>query len=127
MSHAFARHLTPYIVPSNATASVLLPGKGAEPVEVGSGAHRWSYAYRDPDAHQPLSIDDTIGEIGDDPRAWAVVMNSLAGLITENVFMATALQSQSKTTLRQGLAMLPNADELLTTIADALAELGPKS
>jgi alpha-L-rhamnosidase len=70
MSHASARHVTPYglaecawtirngsievkvIVPPNATASVSLPGKEAEPEAVGSGAHRWSYAYQQPDDHK---------------------------------------------------------------------------
>jgi alpha-L-rhamnosidase len=144
ISHASARHLTPYgvaecawiiqdgsievkvVIPPNATASVSLPGKEAEPIEVGSGVHRWSYVYRDPDARQPLSIDNTIGEISDDPRAWSVVINTLARLIPDNAFIVAVLQSQSKATLRQGLAMLPDADEVLTAVADALREPGLK-
>ena len=61
--HARARHRTPYglaecawaieeradhvevVVPPNTTASVTLPGNDAEPIEVGSGTHRWSYPY----------------------------------------------------------------------------------
>ena len=145
MSHASVRHLTPYgmaectwtiqkgsievkvVVPPNATASISLPGKEAEPLEVGSGTYCWSYAYRDPDARPPLSIDSTIGEICDDPRAWAVVKNTLTRLLPENAFIVRVVQSQSKTTLRQGLALLPNADEVLTAIADRMAELGRDS
>jgi alpha-L-rhamnosidase len=70
MSHASARHLTPYglaecawkiqdgnmevnvVVPPNATASVTLPGKEGEPLEVGTGTHHWSYAYQDPAAEK---------------------------------------------------------------------------
>jgi alpha-L-rhamnosidase len=62
LTHARARHRTPYglaecawrieagkiavevVVPPNATARVTLPLSDAEPVEVGSGTHRWSYA-----------------------------------------------------------------------------------
>ena len=74
LRHASARHLTPYgaaecawtiqdgsievkvVVPPNAKASVSLPGKEVEPVEVGSGVYRWSYAYQDPDTNPPSSI-----------------------------------------------------------------------
>jgi hypothetical protein len=33
------------------------------------------------------------------------------------------LQSQSRKSLRHGLATLPNADEVITVLADVLAEL----
>ena len=64
ISHAKARLFTPYgiaecawkihngniqvkvVIPPNTTASVSLPGKEAKPVEIGSGTHNWSYAYR---------------------------------------------------------------------------------
>ncbi len=141
ISHASARHRTPYGmaecawmiqngtievnvgVPPNTTARIHLPGNDAEPFEVGSGSHRWSYAYQDPDAHAPLSIDNTISEIRDNPRAWAAVVNTLERLTRENGFIVTALSSQSRSTLRQGLATVPNADQVLAAIADALAKL----
>jgi alpha-L-rhamnosidase len=62
LTNARARHRTPYglaecawrieagqiavevVIPPNATAQVTLPLSGAEPVDVGSGTHRWSYA-----------------------------------------------------------------------------------
>jgi alpha-L-rhamnosidase len=142
---ASARHLTPYgmaecawqirdgsievnvVVPPNATASVSLPGKEEAPVEVGSGAYSWSYAYQDPDDHPPLSVDNTIGEISDDPRAWAAVLSTLGRMIPPNAFVAAIPQSHSQITLRQGLAALPNAEEVLLAIADSLAELGRRS
>ncbi len=61
LTHARARHQTPYglaesawriegdqvnlevVVPPNTSARVTLPASDAEPVEVGSGTHRWSY------------------------------------------------------------------------------------
>jgi alpha-L-rhamnosidase len=63
LTSAHARHLTPYgpaetswhidagqiavtvVIPPNATASVILPGSDAPPIEVGSGTHRWAYPY----------------------------------------------------------------------------------
>ncbi|HEX9331823.1 MAG TPA: hypothetical protein VF896_08045, partial [Anaerolineales bacterium] len=106
-----------------ATASVTLPGKEAEVVDVRSGMHRWSYAYEDADSRKALSIDDTIDEISDDPAAWSAVTDTLTKLVPGNVFILNMLQSQRKRSLRHGLAALPNADEVLTALADLLAEL----
>lgn len=144
LTHASARHLTPYgmaecswstqdgkievnvTVPPNTTAVVSLPGREEETIEVRSGTHNWSYAYQDPDARQPLSLDNTIGEISDDPEAWAAVKEVIDRLIPENGFILYVLRNQSKRSLRDGLATLPNADEVLTVMSDALAELGHK-
>jgi alpha-L-rhamnosidase len=145
LTHASARHITPYgmaacswmiedgkievkvTVPPNTTAIVTLPGREEMPIEVPSGAHNWSYAYADPDARGPLSLDNTIGEISDDPAAWAAVKEVIDRLIPENGFILYVLRSQSKRSLRDGLATLPNADEVLTAMRDALAELETKS
>jgi len=141
ITHASARHRTPYglaecrwsiegetihiniIVPPNATAKVNLPGTDKEPIEVGAGTHQWSYAYQNPDVRRPLSIDDTIGEISDNPDAWDVVINTLMQLIPDKPILMPFLKNQSKRTLRQGLSTLPNADEALASIADAFAKL----
>jgi alpha-L-rhamnosidase len=74
LTHASARHLTPYgiaecawkiqngnleinvIVPPNTEACVTLPGKNQEPVTVGSGNHRWAFPFLDDCAH-PASWD----------------------------------------------------------------------
>jgi alpha-L-rhamnosidase len=141
LTYASARHLTPYgmaectwrirdgnidvtvLVPPNTTANVTLPAKEGETMEVESGLHNWSYAYQDPDARQAWSIDDTIGEINDDQVAWSAVTDNLKRLLPQNVFMVDMLQSQSKKSLRYGLATLPNADEVIAVLADVLAEL----
>jgi alpha-L-rhamnosidase len=141
LSRASARHLTPYgmaecsweicdgkmelrvVIPPNASAQVTLPGSDKEPFDIGAGSYAWSYAYKDPDARQPLTIDSTIGEISDDPRAWAVVRSTLARLNQENSFVAIMLASQSSSTLRQALA-LANADKAALAVEEALAGLG---
>jgi alpha-L-rhamnosidase len=144
LSHALARHLTPYgmaesswaiqdrrievqvIVPPNATASVILPGKDEKPLEVNSGTHAWSYVYQEANAHRPLSMDSTIDEILDNPEIWMAVMETLSRFIPQNVFLETILKSQSKRSLRHVVAALPNADEVHTAISDVIAELEPK-
>ena len=144
LTHASARHLTPYgmakcswriqdgkievnvIVPPNATALVSLPGREEKTIEVQSGTHNWSYAYEDPDARQPLSLDNMIGEISEDPEAWTAVKEVLDRLIPENGFIWYVLQNQSKRSLRDGLATVPKAEEVMTAVSDALAELEQK-
>jgi len=141
LSHASARHLTPYgmaecawtiqngnievkvFVPPNTTASISLPGKAGETIDVESGTHSWSYPYQDPDAQGALSIDHTIDEIRDDHRAWTAVTETLTRLIPGNMFVVNMLKSQNRSSLRHGLASLPNAEEVLLAITGALADL----
>jgi alpha-L-rhamnosidase len=141
LTHASARHRTPYgiaqsawkiqdgridvdaIVPPNTTASVRLPGTEAEPVTVQSGAHHWSYAYRDSDARKPLTVDDAVGDLLDDPSAWTVVKDTILRLSPGNIFFTIGLNHQSRRSLRRALTDLPNAAEVITAVARALAEL----
>jgi alpha-L-rhamnosidase len=145
LHYASARHLTPYgmaecswrieegnmevkvIVPPNATASVTLPGREVEPEWVESGTHNWSYEYRNTNEGRPLSIDRLIGEICDDPEAWSAVVDVLQQRVPGNVFFLFTLESQGKRTLREALASLPNAREMLQAIVDAFEELEQKS
>ncbi len=138
LTHASVRHLTPYgpvecawtlangtfqmtvIIPPNTSALVILPGNDAEPIEVGSGIYRWSYAYRDPDARPPLTIDSTIADLIDDVDAWNAVRAALSEAARRNPFIITGLQSQSRATLRQALARLPGADALTMAVERAL-------
>lgn len=139
--YASARHLTPYglaectwsiegqtisihvTVPPNTTAIVHLPGSEAQALEVAAGTHNWSYPYQDPDARPPLSVDDLIGEIADHPGAWAAVMESLTRLSPGSHFPRYGLRTQKKTSLRQALANLPNAEEILSDISRAFSRL----
>jgi len=102
---------------------VSLPGQNAEPVEVESGTHTWSFPYRDPDGRQPVSVDTTIAEMKDNPAAWTAVTETITRLIPQNVFVVNMLQSQGKKTLRRALASLPNSAQMLTAIEDALASV----
>jgi alpha-L-rhamnosidase len=142
ITQAMARHRTPYgiaecawaieagqfqlsvVVPPNITARISLPGSGAEPIDVGSGTHRWSYAYQDPDARPPLTIDSLVGEVVDDAEAWAAVMNTIVRLAPTVPFLVRGIQSQSGLPLRRVLGRAPNADELRTAIESELAALG---
>jgi alpha-L-rhamnosidase len=143
ITQATARHRTPYgmagcawaieagkfqivvEVPPNTTARVTLPGSDAAPIDVGSGTHRWSYAYQDPDARPPLTIDSTVGDLIDDADAWAVVMNSLRPLAQRTPFIRRVIQGQSSSSLREVLARVPNAGDVCSVIESALATLGP--
>jgi alpha-L-rhamnosidase len=141
ITRAVARHRTPYgmaecswaieagqlnmtvVVPPNTSARVTLPGSDAAPIDVGSGTHRWSYAYRDPDARPPLTLDSPVGDIVDDAEAWAVVTSTIARLAPRPPFLGRIIQGQSGSPLRQALGRAPNAAELGAAIESGLAEL----
>jgi alpha-L-rhamnosidase len=145
LTHACARHITPYgmaesswriqdgkievkvMVPPNTTALVSLPGREEKPIEVDPGAHSWEYGYEDPDARPALSIEDTIGEVHDDPAAWASVKDVLDRLIPENGFIMYVLRSQNRRRLRDALSTLPNAHSVIPAVSQALAELAHRS
>jgi alpha-L-rhamnosidase len=138
LTSARARHRTPYgiaecaweiadgqiavsvVVPPNTTASVTLPGGDGRPIEVGAGAHRWSYAYQD-EARQPLRIDSTVAELVDDAGAWAVVRDVIARLAPDAPFIWQIIRSQSDSPLREALSTLPNAGEAYAAIESGLA------
>jgi len=134
---ARARHRTPYgvaecswrieggrieveiVVPPNTSARVTLPLSSAEPVEVASGTHRWSYvAVRE--APPPLTLDSTLSELFADPEAWTAVTQSVPELAS----LATITQISSGTTLRQQIGFIPNGEPLLRALEAALARLG---
>jgi len=141
LTHARASHLTPYglvecawkiegrninvevVIPPNATALVTLPGSDASPVEVGSGSWQWSTPYQDPDVRTPYTVDVLSEEIMSDIAARTVVMDVLSPLV-ETGFLNMILQNYGDLPLRQALGMLPNSDDLLTLMIDALAKLG---
>jgi alpha-L-rhamnosidase len=137
LTHVHARHRTPYglaevawrieggqiavevVVPPNTTAGVTLPGSEAEPVEVGSGTHRWSYQLPVV-ARPPLTLDSTLGELIDDAAAWEAALTAVPGLARFEV----GLQGRDGMTLGQAVSLLPHADESRATLEAALAALG---
>ena len=137
LSSARASHRTPYglaecawsiadglitvtaVIPPNTSASVSLPGADGAPIEVGAGTHRWQYRYHDPDARPPLRLDSLVGEFIDDAGAWAMLADALAG--QRSSFIRSALPRQSNLALREALARLPNAGQVLAALEQALA------
>jgi alpha-L-rhamnosidase len=140
ITHAEARHLTPYgmaacawkitdgsmtvsvEVPANTTAVVTLPGKAeAASVEVGSGSYTWTYPYQDGRAKRAhLTIDSKLSEIIDDPEAFEIVMKLVDQQGTE---LAEHTLSQENLPLREAVGFMMQGDALLANVAKALAEL----
>jgi alpha-L-rhamnosidase len=144
LTSARARHLTPYglaecaweikdqqisvevIVPPNTTASVILPGAEDEPIEVGSGRHRWT-APSDPGrARAPLSLDSSFDEIIDDAEGWAIVRSVIARYMPDlaaQIDSGSGISGTSSMSLRHVLAMRPNGEQLQAELAAALSGL----
>lgn len=142
LSYARARHMTPYgiaecswtleegnfelevVVPPNSTAVVVLPGSSDAPIEVASGTHRWSQPYQMPmPTRVPLSIDNTLGEIIDDPEAWAATLAAIREHMPEYSSSEFGPKGSTSIPVRQVFAHYPNRSKLLSVITDALAAL----
>ena len=140
LSYAHVRHQTPYgmaecawrieagkidvqiVVPPNATGTVSLPRSDMEPMEVGSGSHHWSYPYQVPEpVRVPLSIANTLGEIIDDPDAWAATLVAIRAQMPEYTGGDISPKGSVNMPVRQVFEHHPNRSKLLAAIADALA------
>ena len=140
LTHARSRHLTPYglaeaawkiadgtitldvIVPPNTSARVTLPGTQTDSVEVGSGTYHWSYAYSNPDAHPPLTIDNTVGELMRDPEAWKAVIGAIQQITRGHGFLVHMLSSDPTPVLRQVLSRGPRSNQaMISAVEQALA------
>ena len=147
LTHAAARHRTPYgmaacawriaedidgavmtvevEVPANTTATIHLPGVAGEILEVGAGRHRWSYTYQTPVVVYPtLTLDSTIGDLIDQPAAYAAVMRVLTRYNQE---FTDRLEGQTSVTLRQVIRLDPNPQPLQARIEAVLVELWDQS
>ena len=115
------------VVPPNATASITLPGDDAQPIEVGSGRHHWSYPYSVERIRHPHSLDSMISEFIDDPEAWTAVLSTmrqhLSGL-ARHMDIGTLMLHHSNMTLEQVLSLLPHADGLRPALEAVLTALG---
>jgi alpha-L-rhamnosidase len=115
------------VVPPNTTASVTLPGGDGQPIEVGTGTHRWSAPYQAPGvAHPPLSLDSTLGEIIDDPEAWTTVRTTIARhmpKLAEQIDAGAGISGSSSMTLRQVVSMRSDSDALCADLEAALSLL----
>jgi alpha-L-rhamnosidase len=140
LTYARTRHLTPYglaecaweiengqfdlhvVIPPNTTALVTLPGSDTPPIEVGSGSQHWTVAYKDPDARGPYTVDDLVGEIMSEPAARGAVLTVLDRAGAPG-FLKAALFNEGNMPLRQALQMLPNEEEAVELMNNALANI----
>ncbi len=139
LTHCRVAHRTPYgltqcewkiengkfdldvIIPANTTASVTLPG-ASNSVEVGSGEWHWSVPYEDPDARGPYTVDDLVGDILGEPTARTTMMDVLERMETPG-FLQMIILSERNIPLRQGLQKLPNYEEVVMQMNEALVGL----
>jgi len=139
LTHAHARHMTPYglvesswkienekfdlniIIPANTSALVILPN--GEQSEVGSGEWHWTVSYQDPDARGPFTVDDLTGDIMSDPAARDIIMNTFDRLEVRDKFMLTMLLGERNLAFRQALQILPNHDQAVKIMSDALQSM----
>jgi alpha-L-rhamnosidase len=142
LTQASVRHLTPYgmaecawtldggqmevsvQVPPSTTARVTLPGSEKEPVEVGSGTHRWSYRYRDPESGRPpLTLDSPVNDFLDNLEAYRVVVKVLSRHIPDFALRREGrLRTYGTKPLRKALTFLPKSETTLKELEKALAE-----
>lgn len=138
LTHAQARHLTPYgmaesawkiadgkfdldvTIPPNTDAQVILPN--GEQINVGSGKWHWLVPYQDPDARGPFTVDDLAGDIMSSPAASAAIMDVLVRAEAP-AFLRAVIFGERNVPLRQSLHMLPNYDDAVKMMNDALASL----
>ena len=139
ISHAQAKHHTPYgmatcawriennqfslevTIPPNTTAYVHLPSS-TKPIEIGAGSHTWTVDYQDPDARGPFTVDDIAGEILSNKEAGEVILGVLKQLDAPP-FLGAVLFNDRGVPLRQALVMLPNYEEAVEIMNEALAKL----
>ena len=109
-------------VPPNTRALVTVPGSDLDPIAVGSGHWHWSADYTDPDARGPYTVDDLVGEIVINSHSRDAVLNVLqeAGVPP---FMLNFLLNERGAPLRPVLHRLPNHEEAVQRMDEALAEL----
>lgn len=140
ITHAHARHLTPYglaecswkieagqlelavVVPPNTTAQVVFPGSATPPSEVGSGHWQWSLPYQDPDARGPYTVDDLIGEIFSDSAARTVMLD-VVERTGAPAFLKAILFNEHNLPLREALQLLPDPAASVALMDAALATL----
>jgi alpha-L-rhamnosidase len=109
------------IIPANTSASVNLPGDNP-PLEVGSGSWHWSVPYQDPDARGPYTVDDLLGEILGESAARNAMFDVLERIGAPG-FWRMILLDERNISLRQALHTLPNYENAVTLMNEALESL----
>jgi alpha-L-rhamnosidase len=139
LTHAQARHVTPYglvesswkiengkfdlsvTIPANTSALVILPN--GDRIEVGSGKWNWSVPYQDPDARGPFTVDDLTGDILIDSAARDHIIKVFDQLGVRDHFIRATILGERNTPLRQSLQILPNQDEVVKLMNNALQSI----
>jgi alpha-L-rhamnosidase len=139
LTHCRVTHVTPYglakcawsieagkmdldvTIPANTTAFVTLPGNDT-PLEVGSGSWHWSIPYRDSDARGPYTVDDLVGDLLSESAARNTVLDVLARIGAPG-FLRMIIFAERNFPLRKALHILPNYEDAVMTMNDALASL----
>jgi alpha-L-rhamnosidase len=136
LTHARARHDTPYgpaecgwqiaanaiavdvTVPPNTTATVVLPGREDEPIEVGSGNHHWSVPYQmTQTARPPLTLESTLGDLLDDPETWTLVLQRSPDLARS---LDLGMHGRELLPLSQVTTFMPNGAAVRAVLEEVL-------
>jgi beta-glucosidase-like glycosyl hydrolase len=140
LTHAEARHLTPYglaavswqvegrelivraTVAPNTRAEVVLPGRDL--LEVGSGQHEWRLPFERSMADKPrLTVHNSAGELMADKEVWDLVKATMVRVMPalKEHFEHDAGQSgQLGTPLAESLALVPAEFKMIDAVTEAL-------
>jgi alpha-L-rhamnosidase len=110
-------------VPPNTTAEVDLPGQPA--AQADAGRHEWHITLpAAPSARKPVTLDSTVGDLMDNPAAFALFKQALVRHMPE---AAAYLDQQDAApaglAVRDAVALVPGADRLLAELDKSFAEL----
>ncbi len=108
-------------VPPSACGVVRLPGQDDE-TSVGSGTHRYTILYSDPDARGAFTVDDYIGDILYEPDGQRIIMETLDKLNAPG-FLRFVIPNNRGTRLRDGLGAISDKAEAVRMFNEALAVL----
>jgi alpha-L-rhamnosidase len=142
MTHASARHKTPYgiaevrwkiqadqlemdaIVPANTRATVRFPGS-SEVLEVGSGTYHWVRTFEGESKPKSFSLETKFGEIVDDAQALEAVETVMAEHAPETAHIRTAiLKGALEKRLGDAISIMPQSEALRRKLIEALAAMG---
>jgi alpha-L-rhamnosidase len=136
LSHARAAHRTPYgsatvhwqveagrfhlviSVPPNTTASVVLPGGDADPIEVGSGTHHWTCALPEP-VRAPLTLNSPLIDLVRDADAWDAMLRTAPAISGLEIW----LRGRGDMPVHEAISLLAGGRALRAAAETELARL----
>ncbi|MEA4906347.1 MAG: family 78 glycoside hydrolase catalytic domain [Anaerolineaceae bacterium] len=97
-------------IPANTSATLVLPGKELEPIEIGSGTYHWSYRYHISKSVPPaLTLDSTFNQLIDVPELYTQVISLFSQYNQELVGL---VKDQMEMTIRQAIDLMPRVEQL---------------